>query len=38
VFFDQPLTWPAVNVNGLAVRALSPTTTGTVNCQVYFDE
>ncbi len=38
VFFDQPLCWPAVNVYGLVVRALSPTTTGTVNAQVYFDE
>ncbi len=38
VFFDQPLCWPAVNLNGLVVRALSPTTTGTVNAQVYFDE
>ena len=38
VFFDQPICWPAVNLSGLAVRALSPTTTGTVNAQVYFDE
>ena len=38
IFFDQGLHWPAVNLSGLAVRALSPTTTGTVNAQVYFDE
>jgi|SRR5208283_1878212 len=38
IFFDQPLTWPAVNLNGLIVRALSATTTGTVGVQVYFDE
>src|SRR5208283_4827370 len=38
VFFDQPLCWPAVNLNGLVVRALSATTTGTVGAAAYFDE
>jgi hypothetical protein len=38
IFFDQPIAWPATNVAGLAVRALSATTTGTVGATVYFDE
>ena len=38
VFFDQGLRWPATNLAGICMRALSPTYTGNTSAAMTFDE
>jgi hypothetical protein len=38
VFFDQGLRWPATNLNGLAIRSLSPVYAGNTLVAAIFDE